>query len=133
MELPKDIIKRIHQDFEGNEREYVLKALHKKRFSESKDSWSDPIIRTVLFVSKGDLKKLQFDLDSKDTIARYMASYGYTWKSAKYNHHFNMTFDEMEELNSVLQNDLKEEFNERENLPFDFFGGDEYYVKVSEK
>ena len=127
--LPTDIVKKVKQDFEGEEIEYVLKELHEKRFSGTKNSWKDHIIRTVLFLAEGDLEKIKFDINSKDTISRYMASYGRMWKSAKHHHYFTMTFDEMEYLNNVLQNDLKEEFQERDNLPPDLFEGDKYYKK----
>ena len=117
MNLPIDIIGKIHEDFEKGEDVIVLKELN-WRYNERKYFWAASVIRAILYLAKGDIKLFWEWLDTDDwrTILIHAEE-----KSGNYGHYFNPTFDEIKEITELMQREMEDEIAEIDNLPPDLF------------
>lgn len=117
MNLPKDIIQKVEQDFDGLERDYVLGELN-RRYNEMRYFWQASVIRATLFLAKGSLQGFEIWLDTDDYRTILMHA---DMKSGNYEHYFYPTFEEIEAINTAMKQELKHQTQAQENLPLDLF------------
>jgi hypothetical protein len=116
--LPIDIQNQVKEDFAGDEVLMAISLLSCK-FGDRKDPrWSAYVLRSAVFLAKGNLNRLIAELKSDDIRSVLLQA---EEESGGYGHYFHPTFPEIRAIIQKLNQEEDQHLKDQENLPPEFY------------